>query len=302
MENINIDSFHPLTIHVGLANQQRMRDCTNINSPFTRIYYVLNGEATITLNNQVLNLRRGHLYMLPAFTPHSYSCNGSFEFYYIHIYDDVNHRSFMDKWNFPLEIEATLTDLQLIKRLRETNPSMELKMLNPSSYDNQPTLNYCIRKNKERNVGLRLESRGILLLLLSRFFAEATPKDCQQNQQIMPILNWIETNLEQSINIEQLAMRFCIGKDALIRLFNKEIGQTPLQYIIAKKIEKAQLLLSMSNLSIKEISWKIGYEDYSYFTRIFKKHVGESPLEYKLKYNDFIFRMPASTTVSSAAV
>lgn len=49
------------------------------------------------------------------------------------------------------------------------------------------------------------------------------------------------------------------------------MGTTPLQYINQKKIEKAQLLLITEELAVKEIAFRLAFEDYSYFNRLFKK-------------------------------
>ena len=56
---------------------------------------------------------------------------------------------------------------------------------------------------------------------------------------------------------------------------------TPIQYITQKKMEKAQLILVTQDISIKNIAYMLGYDDHSYFIRIFKKTIGETPQEYK---------------------
>ena len=56
---------------------------------------------------------------------------------------------------------------------------------------------------------------------------------------------------------------------------------TPLQYIVKKKIEKAQLLLITKDLAIKEIAYTLGYDNYSYFNKLFKKQTGLTPQTYK---------------------
>ena len=81
-----------------------------------------------------------------------------------------------------------------------------------------------------------------------------------------------------------LADQACITKDHFIRLFKKEVGMTPVQYISQKKIEKAQLLLVTENMSIKEISFLLSYDDHSYFNRLFKKITGTSPQDYRNEY------------------
>lgn len=56
---------------------------------------------------------------------------------------------------------------------------------------------------------------------------------------------------------------------------------TPVNYIIKKKMEKAQLKLVTGNAPIKEISYQLGFESQEYFTRVFKKMTGLTPLAYR---------------------
>jgi len=79
----------------------------------------------------------------------------------------------------------------------------------------------------------------------------------------------------------QLAEKSSLSKDHTIRLFKREMHTTPGAYIIAKKIEQAQLMLVTEKISIKEIAYSLGFDDPAYFNRIFKKQVGLSPLAYR---------------------
>lgn len=59
------------------------------------------------------------------------------------------------------------------------------------------------------------------------------------------------------------------------------VKATPLQYINRKKIEHAQLTLVTSDTQVKDVALNLGFEDYSYFNRLFKKLVGTTPQEYR---------------------
>ena len=72
-----------------------------------------------------------------------------------------------------------------------------------------------------------------------------------------------------------------LSKDHFIRLFRKETGYTPQQYINQKKIEQAQLILMTEEVPVKNLSYQLGYEDPSYFCRLFRQHTGYSPLQYR---------------------
>ena len=271
-----------LTLNVGYAYQNADWNWKQVSSPFTRLYYVTKGCARIVFPDKVQELTPGHLYLIPAFTTHSYECEGLFEHYYIHIYEDAQSDSgFLDDFNFPIEMSATEIDLLLFQRLCEINPTMRLQQSNPMSYDNNPMLLQSIAKNKQRILCDRVESRGILYQLIARFLKDAQLKSETADDRIQKCLTYIRKNINQNIKIGTLAEIVCLSRDHLIRLFKKETGLTPVQYISYKKMEKAQLLLVSGNMSIKEIAFMLSYEDHSYFNRLFKKATGLSPMEYR---------------------
>lgn len=274
-----------LTLNVGYAYQNADWNWKQVSSPFTRLYYVTKGCARIVFPDKVQELTPGHLYLIPAFTTHSYECEGLFEHYYIHIYEDAQSDSgFLDDFNFPIEMSATEIDLLLFQRLCEINPTMRLQQSNPMSYDNNLMLLQSIAKNKQRILCDRVESRGILYQLIARFLKDAQLKSETADDRIQKCLNYIRKNINQNIKIDMLAEIVCLSRDHLIRLFKKETRLTPIQYISIKKMEKAQLLLVSGNMSIKEIAFMLSYEDHSYFIRLFKKITGKTPQDYRNEY------------------
>lgn len=278
----SIDQLHLLILNVGLAVHNADWNWKNIYSPFTRLYYVTEGMAQITLPSGTYDLTPNHLYLIPSFVLHSYSCHSHFAHYYLHIYEDIQlESSILEDWEFPVEIAADNSDLMLIKRLCELNPAMTLAESNPASYDNRSVLTQNIIKNKQRNFAVKVESRGITYQLISRFLRNAKAKTKAEDIRIEKTLSYIQKNIYHPIKLEQLSHLLCISKDHFIRLFKKEMKSTPLQYITLKKIEKAQLILMTQDTPIKNIAYMLGYEDYSYFIRIFKRTVGITPQEYK---------------------
>ena len=74
--------FVPL--HIGYWEHHADWNFDNINSPFFRIYLVVNGEARVIINHYEQALTSGHLYIIPPFTTHTDRCEGDFSLYYIH--------------------------------------------------------------------------------------------------------------------------------------------------------------------------------------------------------------------------
>lgn len=281
----SIDQLHLLILNVGLAIHNADWNWKNINSPFTRLYYVTGGTAKIILPSGIQELKPNYLYLIPSFTTHSYLCDSHFVHYYLHIYEDhQSESSILDDYNFPVEVAAGDLELPLIKRLCQINPSMQLPQSDPDSYDNNPTLIQNIIKNKQRTFCDKVESRGIVYQLIARFLKDAQPKIEVNDNRIQKIISHIRKNIYTLIDIDSLADISCLSKDHFIRLFKKETGTTPLQYINQKKIEKAQLILITDNMPVKNIAYLLAYEDHSYFNRLFKKVTGITPQQYRKIY------------------
>ena len=59
---------------------------------------------------------------------------------------------------------------------------------------------------------------------------------------------------------------------------------TPINYVMKKKIERAQLKLITENTEVKEIAYQLGFENQGYFNRVFKRFTGLTPLAYRRSY------------------
>lgn len=272
--------MHFLVLHIGEICCKGNWNYKNICSPFTRIYYIVEGEAQIKFQDRTQDLIPGFMYIIPAFTIHSYICHSNFRHFYVHIYNESDH-DILEDWEMPTEISAGNGTLTLIRRLRDLCPGMELSQTDPSYYDNNPSLTRNILKNKQREMFARIESRGIIYLLLSQFLHKAQPKKYISDERIKKVLEYIHAHLNAKQTIEDLAAFSCLSKDHLIRIFKREMKMTPMYYINKKIIQKAQLSLVTEPTSVKEIAYQLGFDDQAYFNRTFKKSTGLTPVNYR---------------------
>ena len=77
-----------------------------------------------------------------------------------------------------------------------------------------------------------------------------------------------------------------MSKDHFIRVFKQETGETPNAFITKRKLEKAELTLVTTNMPVNRIADLLGYDDYSYFNRIFKKNSGLTPQQYRKNHSN----------------
>ena len=176
---------------------------------------------------------------------------------------------------------ATNDDEQILQRMCEQLPHAQLPESDPQAYDNATQLSSYIERFRDMPLWQKMNLRGAILMLFSRFMREATPHLWTTDERLQRVLKYIHTHITQNIDIDNLADVACLTKPYFIRLFKHELGISPLQYINTKKVERAQLLLYMTDMPVKEVAYALGFSDHSYFIRMFRKQMDITPQDYR---------------------
>lgn len=106
-------------------------------------------------------------------------------------------------------------------------------------------------------------------------------KKAEENPIIKKVCSYVDENLSCDISLETAADFAGVSSFYLSKLFKEEKGETFINFISDKRLEKSRQLLEQTELSIKEITAEVGYNDQNYFSRIFKNKYGLSPKEYR---------------------
>ena len=127
-----------------------------------------------------------------------------------------------------------------------------------------------------------IAKEGVGKLLLSFCYAPNTDgAESQTKRVVKRAKNFIDENYYKKITIEQVASIAGVERKYLRNLFVKELGLSPKEYLMKKRIDKAKFLLARKDVSVSMVAFSVGYDDGLDFSRIFKKHVGVSPTYYK---------------------
>ncbi|MFV0465366.1 MAG: response regulator [Lachnospiraceae bacterium] len=102
----------------------------------------------------------------------------------------------------------------------------------------------------------------------------------EQIDPIQVIEEYIRENLSEQLTVESLSNLVYFSPDYLTRIFKKKHKKSVLDYITEKRMLLAKELMNEGTLTVTKISAKVGYPNYSYFTKSFKKFFGETPREY----------------------
>ncbi len=104
------------------------------------------------------------------------------------------------------------------------------------------------------------------------------------SKSIKQVAAFILTNLGAELNISLLAQLVNLSPPYLSSLFKKDTGMTLSEFITQKRMDCAMNLLSRSGMQIQEIALYLGYQDPSYFSRVFHKQTGITPQQYRSNY------------------
>lgn len=100
------------------------------------------------------------------------------------------------------------------------------------------------------------------------------------------ILTFIENNYQNRLTLYDLVKKFGISKSKIIKLFNRYLQQTPIEYLNSFRIKKACQLLTSTDLTITEIGFSVGFNDSSYFAKTFKQKMRDTAREYRQKHEE----------------
>lgn len=91
---------------------------------------------------------------------------------------------------------------------------------------------------------------------------------------VMPAIHYIDENYHTEITLDKLAKLCIMSKTHFRRVFSAVCGASPIQYLIAVRIRRAEELLQLSNYTVSEIAQICGFKDVEHFCRTFKKRTG----------------------------
>lgn len=98
---------------------------------------------------------------------------------------------------------------------------------------------------------------------------------------ILQVITFLQQRYGEYISIDQMATIAGLSSSYFIKQFRKHTNTTPSQYLTQIRIKKASEMLRHTDLSVKDIATRTGYENANYFNKVFRKITGFSPSEFR---------------------
>ncbi|QCX34871.1 response regulator [Caloramator sp. E03] len=107
---------------------------------------------------------------------------------------------------------------------------------------------------------------------------------------IQEAIDYIHKNYSKNINLESVASFVHLNPQYFSRYFKANVGMTFIEYLSKLRIKKAKELLELTDKSISEISFEVGYIDPGYFSKVFSKFEGVTPNKFKIDHRKSILK------------
>jgi AraC-like DNA-binding protein len=250
-------------------------------SPFSRLYLITEGEGYLVIGNEQIKLEAGYIYLIPSFTICTYVFEQGLCHYYIHVNEFMqNGLNLFNLYKVKNKVMATDLVKGLFERLLFINPDLQLPHRDPKVYQTKPWVN---QKVIYGSINQHLESLGIIHQLFSSFiYAEQEINSSHLlRHNMQEILLYLQNNLQNDITISELADIACLSKDHFTRIFKSLVGMPPTEFMIRKRIEKAQYLLLTTDMTHEQIIGETNFKSLSYFSRMFKKYTTYTPTVFR---------------------
>ncbi|RHM57638.1 AraC family transcriptional regulator [Mitsuokella sp. AF33-22] len=239
---------------------------------------VVRGSVTLTLNESQVHAKAGDIIFIRDGVVHGGHPETTDTIYDCIVFD--MKKMLAGSHTFQDRIEDVLKHVTLIN-----------KYLPASTPDIPRLIQHLFRSMKEEHTGYELVVTGLLYTFLGFIFQqglyhEAASLPLREHRrkritQLKQTFQLIDSQYQQPLTLTDLAQAANLSPNYFCRFFQKITHHSPIDYLNRYRIEMACLKLTHTNDSITEIAFSCGFNDVSYFIRLFRRYKETSPRKYK---------------------
>ncbi len=248
------------------------------HAPSDIVLYCTDGEINMTVDGKEYHLDIGDILIIPKKSFYRPLKGGLCRYYFFHMEavhaccietlptraTVIPHAELIDGFGFTYDQHRSLIDVPLYTK----NVSVDIRNLFTRASLLKP----------ESCFFDKLLMDNLLRELIICLGKNNTP---HSSKKLDSIANYIAAHYTEPLTLTVLAKHFKLSPSYIARMFRNELGIKPSAYIHQVKIAAAKALLLESDMSINEISEKLGYSDIYYFSKVFKRLIGSSPLQFR---------------------
>ena len=238
--------------------------------PFTELFYVVDGKGGFNIQGQRFPVKANDFVIINPQVEHTELSSPDEPLEYIVL--GINGLSF-----------SNLTPVS------EGGHPFSFFNLRDEQKDILRYLNAMVQEATSQSMSYELVCHNLLEILLIKIlrhqhFDLEVGKQSKATKDISFIKHYLETYYHESIQLEDLASMTHLSRFYISHSFKKEIGMSPMEYLIAIRIKESKILLRTTNYSISQVADIVGFTTPTYFSKQFRKSTGISPTDYREQY------------------
>ena len=238
--------------------------------PFTELFYVVDGKGEFNIQGQRFPVKPNDFVIINPQVEHTELSSPDEPLEYIVL--GINGLSF-----------SNLTPVS------EGGHPFSFFNLRDEQKDILRYLNAMVQEATSQSMSYELVCHNLLEILLIKIlrhqhFDLEVGKQSKATKDISFIKHYLETYYHESIQLEGLASMTHLSRFYISHSFKKEIGMSPMEYLIAIRIKESKILLRTTNYSISQVADIVGFTTPTYFSKQFRKSTGISPTDYREQY------------------
>lgn len=238
--------------------------------PFTELFYVVDGKGEFNIQGQRFPVKANDFVIINPQVEHTELSSPDEPLEYIVL--GINGLSF-----------SNLTPVS------EGGHPFSFFNLRDEQKDILRYLNAMVQEATSQSMSYELVCHNLLEILLIKIlrhqhFDLEVGKQSKATKDISFIKHYLETYYHESIQLEDLASMTHLSRFYISHSFKKEIGMSPMEYLIAIRIKESKILLRTTNYSISQVADIVGFTTPTYFSKQFRKSTGISPTDYREQY------------------
>ena len=248
---------------------------------FHELVIILKGTAIHIVNGKEYLIKAGDTFIIHGDLSHGY--RDVFGLEYINIMFDLSIVQQLSLLNKDKGFQA-LFFIEPFYRI-EQNFGSKL-VLTPAQMNKVEAIADILIKEEHQqdadcNQAMILSYFTILLIMLSRNYSSNRNESNRKVLQMAEAVAYIEENYQKDIGIRQLSDLACVSGRHFVRVFKKNYGATPMDYVIHLRLDHSASLLKETSLPIASVASESGFGDPNYYSRKFKEVFSVSPSEYR---------------------
>lgn len=248
--------FYPT--HIGYFQYQPNYSLNRSNFHNFLMMLVLDGACDLRLNEQSFHAEKGSLVLIDCYAPHEYHSSCGWKALWLHF------------------------DGPLARNYYEHLSQKYGNIIRPSEFHAiYYEMNEILTAFKSGDAISETHISQKIACILNQLIDMSPNEAPVSGEPVRDSISYINEHFAEPLTLEDLSKKACLSPFYFTRIFSKETGMTPYQYLISTRISAAKFLLKSTSFSIKEIGMQCGFSNVSSFCSTFKKWEKQTPGDYR---------------------